>query len=219
MVAAEGIEPSDFAFKERRFYQQKLHGYKNKSFESSIERVINDMKDNIIKLRKEGKSYREIAKIVGCSKSTVCYYLDSSQTNKSAERTRKNRKKNPLYLKIDGFNRKAKKGLRNKIHCFSRKINGAKGLKDSWQFSLKDILNKYQQNSFCYLTGDKIDLNNPASYSFDHIVPFSRGGENTLDNLGLSTKEANQAKHDKIPEEFIALCIKVLKHHGYIISS
>lgn len=71
-------------------------------------------------------------------------------------------------------------------------------------------------NYVCYLTGDTIDLNDPKSYSFDHIVPFSKGGTNELHNLGLTTRAANMAKSDLSVEEFVDLCEKVARHHGRI---
>jgi hypothetical protein len=44
---------------------------------------------------------------------------------------------------------------------------------------------------------------------------MSKGGKSTLDNLGLTTKQANQAKSDLSKEEFLALCLRVVKHNGY----
>ena len=61
-----------------------------------------------------------------------------------------------------------------------------------------------------------IDLNDPTSYSFDHIVPVAKGGTNELHNLGLTTKDANMAKSDLTLEEFVDLCVKVAKHYGRI---
>ena len=43
-----------------------------------------DHKDKIIALHKEGKSYSEIQKILGCSKGTISYHLGSGQKEKSA---------------------------------------------------------------------------------------------------------------------------------------
>ena len=71
-------------------------------------------------------------------------------------------------------------------------------------------------NYTCYLTGDTIELNDPKSYSFDHIVPVSRGGANELHNLGLTTREANIAKADMTVEEFVDMCVKVAKHFGRV---
>jgi len=36
-------------------------------------------KENILKLRAEGKTYTEIQKILGCSKGTISYHLGDGQ--------------------------------------------------------------------------------------------------------------------------------------------
>lgn len=43
-------------------------------------------KENILKLREEGKSYKEIQKILGCSKSTISYHLGEGQIEKTNKR-------------------------------------------------------------------------------------------------------------------------------------
>ena len=63
----------------------------------------------------------------------------------------------------------------------------------------------------CYLTGRPIDLNKSRSYHLDHIVPRSRGGDDSLDNCQIACREANQAKGDLLVEEFVALCKKVVE--------
>lgn len=44
------------------------------------------MKENIILLREEGKSYREIQKILGCSKSTIAFHCGAGQKEKCYKR-------------------------------------------------------------------------------------------------------------------------------------
>jgi DNA invertase Pin-like site-specific DNA recombinase len=39
------------------------------------------MKENILKLRKEGKSYNEIKEILGCSKGTIAYHCSNVENN------------------------------------------------------------------------------------------------------------------------------------------
>lgn len=39
-------------------------------------------KEDIIRLRDEGKSYREIEKILGCSRGTISYYLGNKEETK-----------------------------------------------------------------------------------------------------------------------------------------
>ena len=86
-------------------------------------------------------------------------------------------------------------------------------------FGYKDVLNKYDNCTevTCYLTGDKIDLKKD-NYALDHIQPISRGGSCELDNLGITTYLANQAKTYMTEDEFVELCKKVLIHHGYNVT-
>lgn len=48
-------------------------------------------KDNILKLYAEGKSYREIEKILGCSKGTIAYHVGKGQKEKTHARTTRGR--------------------------------------------------------------------------------------------------------------------------------
>jgi hypothetical protein len=48
-------------------------------------------KEEILRLREEGKSYRQIQVILGCSKGTIAYHLGSGQKEKSHKRYRDTR--------------------------------------------------------------------------------------------------------------------------------
>lgn len=48
-------------------------------------------KEEIIRLYKEGKSYRQIQAILGCSKGTIAYHLGPGQKDKTRERTNRSR--------------------------------------------------------------------------------------------------------------------------------
>jgi len=56
------------------------------------------MKEQILKLRKEGKTYKEIVEKVGCSKGTVAYHCGKGQKEKASKRqkTLKDRKKKSI---------------------------------------------------------------------------------------------------------------------------
>ncbi len=51
------------------------------------------MKENILKLRFEGKSYNEIQKILSCSKGTISYYCGKGQKEKSKNNLKSRRRK------------------------------------------------------------------------------------------------------------------------------
>lgn len=55
-------------------------------------------KENILKLRSEGKSYRQIQYILGCSKGTIAYHLGPGQKDKTKERTNRARTKYSRHL-------------------------------------------------------------------------------------------------------------------------
>jgi hypothetical protein len=57
------------------------------------------MKDEIFLLRSRGKSYREISKILNCSKATVNYYLTEGGKAKVLKRQQKNRPDKRIKLR------------------------------------------------------------------------------------------------------------------------
>jgi 5-methylcytosine-specific restriction endonuclease McrA len=105
-------------------------------------------------------------------------------------------------------NEKIIKRLRVKVARFFQNKDTKYG---EFMFSAKDLLEKIGNQPVCYLTGVPIDLNKPRTYHLDHIIPKSRGGDDSLDNCQIACREANQAKGDLLVEEFIELCNKVVK--------
>lgn len=184
------------------------------------------MKEQILHLRSLGKTYNEICLALGCSKGLVSYHCGLNQKIKTKERTRKLRKRaHPFKNKIEGFFYRKPKSIkpvnksatcRNiiyvKIRGFSQRSNQMP------QFTVEDVLATFGEQPTCYLTGKPLEIDKPRSYQFDHKVPVSKGGTNTIDNLGLCTREANQAKSDMTHDEFIELCKTVLIHHGFNIT-
>lgn len=186
------------------------------------------MKEKILKLRAMGFSYTQISKELGCSKGTISYHLGNGQKIKSANRRKSNRAKaNPLTIKLYEYvSRKhtakikklgvfSSKTLYKRIHWFQQGVNI---MTQKLDFTVEDVINKIGECPSCYLTGQLLDLSKPSTYEFDHIIPKSRGGDNSLDNLGVCTKQANQSKRDMTPDEYINLCKQVLEHNGYHVS-
>lgn len=56
-------------------------------------------KDEILRLRSEGKTYNEIQKITGASKGTISYHINPKVKEKTIERHRGNRRKIEDYIR------------------------------------------------------------------------------------------------------------------------
>lgn len=187
---------------------------------------MTELRDRIVLLRDKGLSYREIQASLGCSRSTISYYLSPTEKEKTQARIRKRRASATLGRKTDGFRetppavppREAvstqSHRLRSKMQRFHEAPSGEEVSTSTYYFTSVDVLDRAGDEPRCYLTGDRLDLSDVSTYSFDHIVPRSRGGENTLENLGLTTPLANRMKTDMTVEELLDMCEKVLQHHG-----
>jgi CRISPR/Cas system Type II protein with McrA/HNH and RuvC-like nuclease domain len=160
------------------------------------------LQQEIIRLRKEGKTYTQIQKILKCSKGTIAYNCsDMAKQNTKKRCERYSSEKGALYKKLQGY-----------CYNYGKK---SKKRKNYPLLNLDEVKKKLGDNPICYLTGESIDISDMKKYSLDHIIPLSKGGKSTLKNLGLTTKEANQAKSDLTKEEFLSLCVKVLQHNSY----
>lgn len=187
---------------------------------------MNNKKQKILELRSQNKSYKEIADIIGCSKQTVAYYVKPGYKEKIQQRTKKYRlSQHPYQKKLETFKYqkmknklcknqtcKAIKLIRCKIKTFFR--NRKTKMEEKPTFTVKDIINKFGENPRCYITGQPIDIYKPRTYNFDHIIPVSRNGKNTLENLGICTKTANESKTDMTYEEFVQFCQKVVDYYN-----
>lgn len=61
------------------------------------------MKEEIIRLKEEGKSYREIKKELGCSLGTIAYHLGKGQKEKALLRQSNRRASDASIKKADNF--------------------------------------------------------------------------------------------------------------------
>ena len=184
------------------------------------------LKEKILELRSLGNTYNQIKNILGCSKGTISFHCGQGQKEKSRSRLAKRRKNNPLLKKLEHFqevnkpnnyieslskitNKKISTKLSSKIMRFSRNKKG----EYNSMFTVKDLIEKIGDNPTCYLTGRSIDLNHSRSYHLDHVVPKSKGGDDSLDNCQIACREANIAKGDLSYNEFIKLCGEVLEYN------
>ena len=173
-------------------------------------------REDILNLRKQGLSYGEISKEIGCARSTVSYHCGAGQREKSRVRAQR---KNPLCRKVGAFKARCTKpawrSFSSKIKCFKRRSKGSKAgsgwrVNVSSQYNCADVVEKIGTKPVCYLTGLKINVEEPTTYSLDHRVPVSKGGSNDLENLEICSIEANKAKADLTLDEFYKLCEDVL---------
>jgi hypothetical protein len=142
------------------------------------------VKEDILRLRKEGKTYNQIVDILKCSKSVISYHCGKNGTEKMrVKASAKNR--NPLCRKVSGFKTRCSRAnyqtLQSKLKTFKRKSSKSGNHTNtivnsvSKNYTCKDVVNKLGKNPRCYLTGQKIDLNKPQTYNLDHIIPTSKG--------------------------------------------
>lgn len=180
----------------------------------------------IIALRQKQLTYTQIIKVLKCSRSTVSYALrkrtrmlaKQSNANMPVHYKRIQNKiytfKNPTTRKtplpiwyLNSTSRQISKAISTKAHTFQRRM----------AFNYKDVHKKYGDHFSCALTGRPLKFNEPQTYEYDHIMPHSRGGDNSLSNLQILCPEANQAKGMMTDEEFKDLCKEVIIHAGYKI--
>jgi len=186
-------------------------------------------KENILKLRAEGKSYSQIRKELGCSETIISYHLNLSTRNRAKHQSAKTHpfqtklyrfKRTDCGPKNINFERKRKKTINDKLLSKIKTFHKILGttMSEKSSFTVKDIINKFGEKPKCYLTGIELDIYDTKTYQFDHIIPRSRGGQNTLDNLGIASTKANQCKNNMTPDEFMNMCKLVLEHNGYNIT-
>lgn len=53
--------------------------------------------------------------------------------------------------------------------------------------------------------------------TIDHVVPLSKGGGNTLDNLVIACFECNKKKGDRLPKDFKNLILKPIKYEDVYV--
>ena len=138
------------------------------------------------------------------SKGVLCARILDFKTNKKLE------------IKEDKVERYVKESIRKfQIRDYSNEIRYDK-LKVK-TFNFEDVLEKFGVETNCYLSGEPINLYK-NNYNLDHIIPVSRGGDNSFENLGIAHEVVNRMKSDLTPEELIEWCIKILTYNGYTVS-
>lgn len=161
------------------------------------------MKEQILQLRAEGKTYKEIMSLLGCCKATIAYHCNKG----TRDAIRK-------HDKIWKRSKTARIRMMHSVDKFKRDQKLQKRLEGN--ITLDEVYNKYGTHTNCYLSGRFLDLNE-GKYHFDHIIPIAKGGTCNLDNLGITCPEANMAKSSMTIDELLLLCVDILKYNGYEI--
>lgn len=116
------------------------------------------------------------------------------ETNRDAERAAHlERKKTPegrIKSRMDAHTRRIKK------------VAAANGTVPACSPIPRDVTDRLyeMQGGLCFWTGDPLG----DKFEVDHIVPISKGGAHSTDNLCLATVWANRSKSDLMPDVFWA---------------
>ena len=190
------------------------------------------LKEKILELRNSGLSYNEIAEKLNCSKGSVAYHCNDTTKEKLYAKRYDTDQSHVLYKikrKVENFSSKYKNSninisnssslnrsitLKIQSFCTDRKKKAYQML----NFTTQDIIQKIESNPYCELSGRPLDINKTSSWHLDHKIPVSRGGNNSIENCQILSKQTNQAKSDMTNDEFLQLCKDILIHNGYIVS-
>lgn len=189
---------------------------------------MSELSENIIRLRNEGKTYNEIKEITNASLSTISYHCGDGQKVKTRVRSESN--SDFMWTRLSKF-RPRKYEPKGRIitgditrlgywkaRDFQRRLFGNKGLLKASDtvkaFNYNDVVEVYGDETHCYLTGRAIKLSEPTTYNFDHIIPVSKGGDNSIGNLGIASVDVNYAKGNLSVEEFVLLCKEVVDYYS-----
>lgn len=118
------------------------------------------------------------------------YREDSDYRLRLVEKSKDWRKRNTIKVKVN-------------LKFYHSKRRAAR-LNRKDDLSKSDIVNMFEeQNGRCFYCGITLSWEVHRDIHTDHVMPFSRGGTNTLDNIVLSCEECNSDKGVKTLEEWL----------------
>lgn len=159
------------------------------------------LREKILELREQGKTYSQIQKKLQCSKGNIAYVCNP----KVREKHLKRQKDNGLIP----------------IRILTKRLSIGKRLPEGVVFEkigYQQFIDKIGENPKCYLSGTEIDLTKPSTYQIDHIIPVSRSGSHTLNNLNILNSKVNALKGDFLLEELFETMIKILQNNNYTVT-
>ena len=164
------------------------------------------LKEKIDQLLALGHTHAEIRKQL--SLNTLKYYKILNRKYKLEPPKRKKEPHTNIKAKPRSFQKHEEYyELKKRVKDFQERSKKIKS------FTYKDVMNKFGENPVCYLTGLKIDYNNPKTFSLDHYIPVSKGGDSSINNLKLCHPMANKMKLNHSHEEFINFCCLIADYH------
>ena len=147
-----------------------------------------DFPNNLEHFYKQGTSLKSICKECSCS-NAMKYYLENKEKLQFG-----------FYL-YQKNNRDKRRQIRRREKA---KLAGV--LNDNW--TDEQLISTYGTD--CYICNEAIDFDAPkqgedSEYSYwpDHVIPYSRGGDNTIDNVRPCHRVCNQNKNTKTYDEYI----------------
>ena len=176
-----------------------------------------EIRQLIVTLHRQGHGYRRISEELNLNRTSVRYWANHRiEKEKNTNRKRRLFNKSPLLRKLAHY--RNRKSFVTKTRDFQRRNGDNLSATLDHGFTADEFLAKVGPTPQCYLSGRKIDLNKPETYSFDHITPIVNGGDNSLVNLGLTIRELNILKSTHTVTELISLMKEVLEFQGYSVT-
>lgn len=163
------------------------------------------LRDQIIELKSQGLSVKSIAEKLGCTKTNIYYHITPGERERVLVFQRIQRKRNHVILE---------KRMRQRYENVIKRFRGRKE-EPNTVCSYAEFL-KLSKSKVCNISGRPVDILSPDCH-VDHLIPVSKGGNHSIDNLQLVCKEANMAKYDLSMEELLLLCTDILCHNGFTV--
>lgn len=124
-------------------------------------------------------------------------YYGKTKVQKNTRRRERYADNPEPELKAAKEYRKSPKG--REVQRIGQKTRRARKLNAEGKYTADDVKKQYdRQRGKCYWCDKKVG----DSYHIDHVIPLSRGGDNTPSNIVIACQPCNQSKSDKLPHEW-----------------